>query len=394
MKSAFSLLRNRNLLLLGLVSLFTDLSSQMIYPYLPLLLTELGANKSVIGLIEGIAEATAALLKSVSGRLADRSGRRKGFVLGGYSLSAFAKPALYLAAAWWQVLAVRFLDRTGKALRNPARDALIAGSVPAADRGSAFGLHRAMDRIGALGGPLLALAVLAAWPGDLRMVFLWSAVPAFIAVALIPFVREAAAAARQPAAGPSGTRILLGSRPFRLFLLANLLFSLGNASEAFLILKAEESGVPPLHLPLLWVMYNAVCVLLAPAMGRLSDRIGRMRVILISFAWFSGVYALFGSADQAWQIWMLFALYGVYYGLSDGVYRAYLADLAAPELRASAYGLFSTATGLALLPASLLMGTLWDQYGSQIAFYAAAGCSAAGMLVMWLGVQQGSETAS
>jgi MFS family permease len=348
----------------------------------------------MIGLIEGIAEATAALLKSVSGRLADRSGRRKGFVLGGYSLSALAQPALYLAAAWWQVLAVRFLDRTGKALRNPARDALIAGSVPAADRGSAFGLHRAMDRMGALGGPLLALAVLAVWPGELRMVFLWSAVPAFIAVALIPFVREAAAAGRPSAAGPSGSRTLLASKPFRLFLLANLFFSLGNASEAFLILKAEESGVPPLHLPLLWVMYNAVCVLLAPVMGRLSDRIGRLRVILLSFAWFSGVYALFGSAGQAWQIWVLFALYGVYYGLSDGVYRAYLADLTVPELRASAYGLFSTATGLALLPASLLMGTLWDQYGSQTAFYAAAGCSAAGMLVMWLGVQQGSEPAS
>lgn len=371
--------RNPALLLLGLVSLLSEVASQMVYPLMPPFLEGLGAGKTLIGLIEGAADSAAELLRTLFGRWSDRLGRRKGFVLAGYGLAALARPLLFLATQWPQVLGLRFADRVGKALRSPARDALLSVSVPPAHKGASFGFQRALDRAGAILGPLAAMAVLWHFPGDLRRVFLWSALPALLAVLLLlrvkdqPFAPARSAAKAEPA---------WSSRSFRVLLLSQALFSLGASSDAFLLLKAGETGLPSAWLPLLWMLYNLSCVIWSPIFGSLSDRWGRRRVILLSFGVYAFLYFGFGLASASWQMWPLFFAYGVYYGLSSGVLRAYVAELAPPERRGSAYGLLNTATGLAVLLASLLTGFIWDLAGSRAALWMSAAFALAGAIVM------------
>lgn len=381
--------KNRNVLWLGLVSLFTDLSSQMIYPLIPAFLESMGVSKAVIGWVEGVAEATAALFKTVSGWLSDRFGNRKWFVFAGYAFSAIAKPILYFATAWGHVLGVRFADRLGKAVRNPARDALISTSVDPSKKGKAFGFHRAMDRLGAVGGPLIALLILHFSPDNVRLVFLLAGIPALIALVFIPFTRDTQAQLAKPTEKAPKEKIK--SRAFTLFLIANIIFTLGNSSNAFLILKATETGIAILMLPLIWVLYNLVATVASPIFGSLSDKVGRKPVIVASFIFYAGLYVLFAFATQTWQIWALFAAYGVYYGLSKGVFKAYIADLVPPSQRGTAYGIFNTGIGLALLPASLIMGYVWDLFGSQWGFLVSAGFSVLGFLIYLFGVR-GSGT--
>jgi MFS family permease len=374
-------LAKRNVFWLGMVSLFTDLSSQMIYPLVPEFLASLGVGKTIIGLIEGIAESTASLLRTVFGRWSDKVGARKAFIYAGYGLSALSRPFLYLAHSWPPVLGVRFADRVGKAVRTPARDALISTSVRPDHKGLAFGFHRAMDRLGAVGGPLLALLVFRLCrgrPDGVRIVFLVSVIPGLLALAFVPFARETAQRVRKNEAKRSSG---LRTPAFLVFLVASIIFTLGCASDALLILKAREVGLSVALIPAIWVVYNIVCTISSPVFGFLSDRRGRPPVLVASFIYYAVIYLLFGLASELWQVWALFAAYGVYYGLSDGVLRAYIADLVEPEYRATAYGIFNTGIGLALIPASVIFGAVWDAFGSRWAFFVAAGFSLLGFLI-------------
>ncbi len=369
----------RNVYRLGFVSLFTDLSSQMIYPLVPAFLESLGATKLLIGLIEGIAEGTASFVRMIAGALSDRLRKRRLFVFLGYSLSTVVKPFLFFANHWVVVLAVRFLDRVGKGIRTPSRDALISDSVAPSRKGYGFGFHRGMDRLGAAFGPLLALLVLHLTDGNLRLVFLLSVVPAALAVSIIGRVREIA-----PAGKVTGRlreqHKSLGSR-FAFFVLVIVVFTLGNSSNAFLILKAREVGLSISAIPLIWLTYNLVCSISSPLLGRLSDRIGRTPIMFSSFLVYCAIYAGFGFAFSVQAVWLLFACYGVYYGLSEGIFRAYIADLVEPDKRATAYGFFNTAVGITLVPASLIFGALWDGFSSRVAFLVSAALALAAALL-------------
>jgi MFS family permease len=371
--------RKKNILYLGLVSLFTDLSSEMIYPFIPEFLVGLGAKKAVVGLIEGIAESTSSVFRPLFGCLSDKLRNRKHFIYLGYGLSAVSKPFLYLARAWPTVLAVRFSDRVGKAVRTPARDALISTSVSASRKGIAFGLHRAMDTFGAVLGPLVAILVLHLFDNNVRLVFLLSVVPAIVALIFIAFARETIAAAGSTQALRQ-RKTALRSPPFVIFLISNIIFTLGNSSNAFLILKAREAGLAVALIPVIWVVFNASYSVSSPIFGLLSDKVGRKPIIIASFLYYPIVYFAFAFTQSLWLIWALFGAYGIYYGLSEGTFRAYIADLVDEENRATAYGLFNTGIGLALLPASLIMGAIWDAYGSKWAFLTSAGFSLLGFL--------------
>jgi MFS family permease len=375
----------KNVLFLGLVSLFTDLSSQMIYPLVPEFLVSIGAKKTIVGIIEGIAESTASVFRPFFGRLSDKLKRRKPFIFLGYGLSAISKPFLYLANVWTTVLAVRFSDRMGKAIRTPARDAFISTSVPPGKKGKAFGFHRAMDRIGAVGGPLIAMLVLSLSNGSVRLVFLLSVIPAVLALFFIIFTRETAVKAGV-ARSPHHKKGSVRNLPFVMFLTSNIVFALGNSSNAFLILKAREAGLAVALIPVIWIVYNAFCTVSSPIFGSLSDKLGRQPIIIASFLYYSVLYFLFAFAAELWAVWVLFGAYGIYYGLSEGVFRAYIADLVGPQNRAAAYGLFNTGIGLAFFPASLITGAIWDAYGSKWAFLTSAGFSLLGFLIFLVGV--------
>lgn len=385
----------RNVVAAGLTSLFTDISSEMIVPVLPLFLTSvLGASPASVGLIEGVAEATASLLKAVSGWWSDRVSRRKPFMLFGYGLSNLTKPLFALATAWPQVLVIRFVDRFGKGVRGAPRDALIADSVDAAHRGRAFGFHRMLDTTGAAIGPLLAFWILTHYHDDYRHVFWWAAIPGLFSVAILALsVREAGRAAVGTAPGAAASavdggpgpasRVPLG-RAFSGLAVLTTLFAIGNSSDAFLILRAQDLGLPAMLVPLAYFSFNAVYSLLSWPAGAWSDRIGRRPLLVAGYIFFALIYLGFGLATRAWQVWPLFALYGLYYAATEGVQKALVADVVPKERRGTAIGLFNAFTGLAALPASLVAGFLWQRLGFAWAFYygaAAAFLAAAGLLV-------------
>ncbi len=363
----------RNTVALTWVSFFTDLASETIYPILPLFLTSvLGVEKSLIGLIEGIAESTASLLKLFSGWLADRTGKNKFLVGLGYGLSAIGRPFFALAASPWHVLLLRFLDRVGKGIRSAPRDALILAGSPPDRIGRAFGFHRAGDTAGAILGPALAMGLLAAFGGQYAPVFLIASIPGFIAVAVIVFKVKDAPGKH---VGAPKLRWHAFDRRMKLFVVAAFVFGLANSSNAFLILRASDLGVPQVWVPLAYLLYNVVYVLVSIPAGILSDRIGRPKVLVAGFLSFALVYAGFAMANAPWHAWALFAAYGLFSGLTEGVQRAWVGDLAPPELRGSAFGLFHFAVGMAALPASLMMGGLWDAFGPGMAFGLDSGLS-------------------
>lgn len=370
---------SRNVRVLGLVSFLTDASSEMLYPIIPLYLTEiLLAPIGAVGLIEGVAEATANLLKGVSGRLADRSSKRMPFVFAGYGLAAAAKPLLALVTTWPGVLAARVVDRTGKGLRGPARDAVIVESTPPGSRGAAFGWHRSMDTFGAVLGPLVGLALLR-WSGlEYRQLFWVAAIPAGLGVLCLFGVREAAAARPEPesAAAPQRAARKTPNLPMRRFLFVVALFSLGNSSNAFLLLRARDLGWSATGVILLYVFFNLAYALVAAPAGRLSDRYGRRKVLAAGLVVSALVYAGFALADSRLWAAVLLPLYGAYAGAFGGAARAFVADLAPADKVASALGTYQMITGFGVLVASIAAGALWSAYGPAAPFVLGAATSA------------------
>jgi MFS family permease len=367
-----------------MVSLFTDLSSQMVYPLIPVFLTLIGASPATLGLIEGVAESTASLFRAFFGRLSDKLKKRKIFIIWGYGLSAISRPFFYFASHWTIVLTIRFSDRIGKAIRTPSRDALISTSIDQSIQGKAFGFHRAMDRIGAIGGPLLAMLILYLLKDTmpelsaLKTMFLISVIPGLIALVFIKFTKETSII---PKTLDKQKKTAMLGKPFILFLLANAFFTLGNSSNAFLIVKAQEVGIAIFLIPVLWMVYNIICSISSPIFGSISDKIGRKPIIIISFIYYSIIYILFAFADEPWMIWALFAAYGIFYGLSNGIFRAYVADIVEEENRATAYGILNTIIGISLFPASVLMGAIWTGFGSQPAFVVGACLGMVGFII-------------
>ena len=359
----------RNVLALAAVSFLTDVSSDMTYPLLPVFLaTVLGASATSVGAIEGAAESTAALVKLASGWWSDRASRRKPLVLAGYTIASIIRPLIGLTQSVSQVLGIRVTDRIGKGIRTSPRDALIADSVDPAIRGRAFGFHRAADHAGAVVGPLLAFALLR-WAGlDLRTVFLLTAIPGALAVAMLLFgVKEVPRPAPESAARPVDLKAPLGRR-FWAYLGVLFLFTLGNSTDAFLLLRAGQLGVAPALVPILWAMLHVVKSGSSTPGGILSDRFGRKPLIVAGWLLYAAVYFAFGRAAEPWHAWALFAVYGLFFGLTEGVEKALVADLVTPDRRGAAFGWYNLAIGVGALPASLLFGLLWDRWGSTAAF--------------------------
>jgi len=360
---------DRNIYVAGFVSLLMDISSEMIYPLLPMFLSSvLGVNKSLIGLIEGIAESTASVLKAFSGWLSDRLGRRKGLMMAGYAISALSRPIIALAAGWHAVLAGRFVDRAGKGVRTAPRDAIIAESTYSASFGKAFGFHRGMDTVGAVIGPALAFFLLSASNNNFREIFWISLAPAVLAVLMIFTVREKKEKFVKYAGRPKLSTGRFDWR-FKFFVVIVALFSLGNSSDAFLILRTQQVGIPTALVPAVYLVYNSVYSLSSMPAGIAADRFGRRRIMLLGFILFAVIYFAFGRwADRA-TIWIIFGFYGLFMGLTDGVQKAYLAEIIPPDMKATAFGIYNTAAGLALLPASLIGGWLWDHVSPAATFY-------------------------
>lgn len=377
----------RTVIALGVVSFFTDVSSEMIYPLLPLFLSStLGAGALTIGAIEGAAESVAALLKLASGWWSDRMPRRKPLVVVGYGLASVVRPLIGLAQSTSQVMALRLADRVGKGIRGAPRDALIADAVDPRERGRAYGFHRAADHAGAVVGPLAAF-VLLGWGGiSLRSVFLLAAIPAALAVlTLLLGVREPARHTAGPARAPRLERAGLGARFWR-YLVVLLVFTLGNSTDAFLLLRAAELGVSAAMLPVLWAMLHVVKSAASTPGGILSDRMGRRPLIVGGWIVYAAVYVGFAHAALAWHAWALFAAYGLYFGLTEGVEKALVADLVGAEVRGAAFGWYNLAIGIAAFPASLLFGAIWQWAGAPAAFTFGAAMAVVASLGLALGV--------
>ena len=386
---------NPNVFFLGLVSFLTDVSSEMIFTLLPLFLFNvLHAPTTIIGLIEGAAESIASLVRIFSGWLSDRLGKRKFLTILGYGLSTFAKPFMYIVTTWSLAFGVRFADRVGKGIRTAPRDALVADSLTPEQRGKGFGLHRAMDTFGAAVGIISAVIVVFLWQGEnwaltrdtYQQLVLIGAIPAVLALFIFFFVREPK---RETLGGTPRTAKLGGllsgfDKRFKLFLGITFLFTLGNSSDAFLILRAQNLGNPVLYILLMLVLFNFVYASISTPAGILSDKLGRKRIILLGWLVYALVYLGFAlvSPSASWQLWLLFALYGLYYGLAEGVARAFVADLVPAERRGTAYGLFHGVVGITLLPASLIAGWLWQAVNPAAPFLFGAGLAFLAMIAL------------
>jgi MFS family permease len=363
----------RNVRLLGVTSLLNDIASEMVFPLLPVFVEQvLKSGKSTLGVMEGVADATASLLKLFSGSWSDRAGSRKGFVIAGYGLAIFARPLVALATAPWHVVASRTADRAGKGIRTAPRDALIADSTPPAMRGRAFGFHRAMDHLGAAIGPLLAWGFLEVWPTHLRTLFALSLIPGLVILPILMFgLRE-----KRVEAETQKPRFTLSLRPldkrFRLYLAALAVFTLGNSTDALLLARARDLGLAVSLVPVLWMVFH-ICKSVGNVYGgRAVDRVGSRPVLFAGWLWYAAIYAGFAIAADVWAVWALFPLYAVYYALSEPAEKALAVELAGDAGKGLAFGWFNFAIGVTTLPASVLGGMLYDVYGAGAAFGAGA----------------------
>lgn len=384
----------RNVAMLGLVSLLNDSSSEMIFPLLPAFVTSvLGGSLFSLGIIEGVAETANGAFKFLFGKLSDASGRRKPFVIAGYSVSWLAKLSIAFATGWPTVLASRFSDRLGKGIRTAPRDALLAASAPAESMGASFGLQRALDNLGAVIGPLAASAVLwllvggragspfataslppAVLAGSLRKLFLIAAMPTLLAVALgSVFVVERAKKASAETGPAHSWRAV---KPLLPFLVPLVLFSLGNSSDVFVLMRARDLGMPIAAVPLLWMVHNLTITVLSVPGGWASDRFGRKSLLLGGWLVYAAAYAGFAAAGASWQMWPLMILYGFFFGMTEGTERALVADLVR-DRRATGYGVYNLSVSVCALPSSLLIAWLWERLGPAVAFGTGAGLALA-----------------
>ena len=381
-----------NVVAIGLVSLLNDSSSEIIYPLLPIFLAStLGASAGAIGIIEGLAESVSSLLKLFAGHLSDRLGKRKFLVVGGYALAALMRPLLAFAGNWHQVLAIRVGDRVGKGIRTAPRDAMIADSVRFEQRGLAFGFHRAMDHCGAVIGPIIGYVLVILFAGNFTRIFLIAAIPAFVAVLVAMFVMRESPVIKHTDATRPRLSLRGFDNNFKRFLLILALFTLSNSSDSFLILRARDSGVSVAIIPLLWAAHHASKVLSSLYGGDLSDRLGRKRLIVSGWVLYAAVYAGFAFVTNATSAWVLFLIYGIYFGLVEGAEKALVADLVRPEQRGTAYGLYNLAFGITVFPASLLMGMIWDWKGPSTAFLVSAVMGVTAAILLLIFVQQRVE---
>ena len=377
----------RNVKVLGLASLLNDIASEMIFPLLPsFLLTVLSGNRFYLGVIEGAADSVASILKLWSGGRSDQVGRRKGFVLFGYALAAVARPLIAVIVAPWQLFVLRVGDRVGKGVRTSPRDALVADSTDPSIRGRAFGFHRAMDHLGAAIGPLLAAGFLWLWPAELRVLFFVTLLPGLLVVGLLVFGLH-----ETPKTEPPAERLKLTLQPFdrnfRVYLLALVVFTLGNSSDAFLLVRAEELGVPTAMLPVLWSVFHVVKSSSNLLLGRAVDRIGPRPFIFLGWCIYAGVYLAFAFATTAWEAWALFLAYALFYGFTEPAEKTLVANLVGAERKGLAYGWYNFAIGVATLPASLIFGALYQVYGAPVAFGWGA-MLAFGAVVLLMGVRE------
>jgi len=383
----------RNVFVLGWVSFLTDLSSDMMFTVLPLfLINVLGVGAASIGIIEGLGDGAATALKMVSGWASDRLGHRKWLTAAGYALSTLAKPFLLVASSGGAVLGIRLAERAGKGIRTSPRDALIADSATAETMGRGFGFHRAMDSLGAVMGLAIAAIVIyivlgseqSLTMGSFHWLVIIGAVPAALAVLLIVFSVHEKKALPQEHVATNSAPSTIRSRRFVVFLAVMVLFTLGNSATAFPILRADDVGLSPFHILLLLILFNLVYALVAYPAGRLSDKLGRKRVIIAGWVIFAISYIGFGLAASSWHVVLLFAVYGMYFGIAEGVTRAFVADVVPPKSRGTAYGLYHGAIGFSLLLASVIAGVLWQYIGPSAPFFfgaAMAGISILGFVL-------------
>jgi MFS family permease len=380
-----------NVFFMGLTSLLTDISSELIFTLVPLFLSDvLGATSTLIGLVGGLSDSADSLFRIFSGWFSDKIGKRKLLTTLGYSISTVAKPFMLLANSWGAVIGVRLGDRIGKGVRTSSRDALIADSVEAKERGRSFGLHRAMDTAGAVIGLIIAAVIVYMIPGDKfhleRNAYHWmiiiGIIPAVLAVVvLLTLVHERKKLAATVKAGiTKPAAITPFSKQFILYLIIMALFTLGNSSDFFLILDSQHVDTPLLQVVLMLVLFNLTYALISTPMGVLSDKIGRKRVITIGWLIYGLVYLGFALSGSIWQIWVLFAVYGIYYGICEGAAKAFVADMVPVERRGTAYGLYNGVVGLMALPASLIAGVLWGNIAPAAAFYFGAGLALLAMV--------------
>jgi len=394
----------RNVWAVGFTSMFMDISSEMVLNILSLFLSNvLGVQTSIIGLIDGVAEATASILKLFSGWLSDRIGGRKWLAVIGYGISAVFKPLFYIANSWGLVAGVRWADRVGKGIRTAPRDALVADSVDAQNRGLAFGFHRAMDTAGAMVGLLIAaLVVWLTQKNDLLLsratfqtIVLVSLIPAILAVLTLAFgAKDVAVKGKREA-----PRISLKSmgKPFSIFLVIVSLFTLGNSADSFLVLRAQNLGVSVLGILLMLAIFNLIYALISTPAGSLSDRIGRRRLIVGGWLVYAVIYLGFAAARSSWQVWVLYAVYGLYYGMAYGSANALVADLVPEHLRGTAYGTYNAVIGLLAFPASFIAGVLWQGLGKWAGFGPSApflfgglmALIAAILMIVWMPREEG-----
>lgn len=380
----------RNVLAVSAVSLLNDTSSEIIYPLLPAFLAlALGASPFAIGLIEGFAESVASILKLFAGNLSDKLGRRKPLVFVGYAIAAITRPFLGFVASWPQVLIVRMTDRVGKGIRGAPRDALIASSVPKSERGIAFGFNRAADHLGAVFGPIAAFLLLSIFAvnaqqptiTEYQYVFLFASIPVVVGLLIIWFVVKEPKAKRDPAAKLSLSLSGFDSN-FKRLMVVVAMFTLSNSTDAFLLLRATDAGISPAVLPLLWMTLHFSKVVSSLLGGSISDKFGRKRTIAAGWIIYALVYLGFAFVDSAWQCWLLFIVYGAYFGLTEGVEKAFVADLVPDEKRGTAYGIYNLAYGIAVFPASLLFGLVWTEIGAMYAFVMSAGISVLALIFL------------
>lgn len=356
-----------NIFFTGLTSFFTDTTTKMVYAIMPLFLMSVGASKTELSLIEGIAESTASVLKALSGWWSDKIGKNKPFMVVGYIFTAIISPLFSLTASPMQVLALRFTERIGKGIRTAPRDSLIAGSSSEGKRGRSFGFHKAMDNSGAIIGPLLAFLVLSVFPGDYRKVFMLSAVPGILGVLMIIiFVKEAK---KCKDSLPKDFNWSDFPSRYYLFLGVAFIFTLGNSTDALLLVKANDIGIQALFIPLVYLIFNAVSVIFAVPAGILSDKYGRERLIIFGYLLYALIYFGFGRTTDKVTVILLFALYGLYSATTDGIQKALVSDLIAENKRGTGLGIYNSLIGITLLPASIIAGVLYDKVDNRAPFY-------------------------